>query len=473
MANRYEQSWVFRGDQDQENIGDAQFVGMDQKTDDPAGMQPGYCRLLQNARINNGSLVTRNGMFPTASFNGISFGTIYGFGIYSDPASLEYLLVAVGNGVWFLRNGCDPTFIGLASGSTISMPCIIIQAFSNLILFQGPAVSPLYWSGNFTGTFGQIPLPTSPMVQIPPASTATYAYSRLWVPNSKSNLAASNLGLFYQYDPVFGSFTIDSGRDDNLITLWPWLDNSLLCMKFQSVYLLANVAGDLGTPVAGSSTSDVAGLPQLQPLIQGIGICGKRALCNVGTDVWFMSQQGVYTVQQKVAQSPSVSSVPVSDMIKTTVGMINWNAGSGIVAACRRERVYFAIPLGNSTRNNALIVYNLVNQAWESVDTFDATHNFCIDEMYITDFNSDRRVFAIDKMAGIILMLEEGPTDIYYTSDAADPTGMNESQIQFLMVSRGYTGPGERNNFKRLSVNMATFNPNFTVSATTDSIAVY
>jgi len=473
MANRYEQSWVFRGDQDQENIGDATFVGMDQKTNDPAAMQPGYCRLLQNARINNGSLVTRNGMFPPVSFNNVSYGTIYGAGIFSDPNSLEYLLLVVSNGVWALRVGCDPTFIGFGSGiPNVSAACQCIQAFGNVILFLGSTINPLYWTGNFSGTFDALPLPSIDENQIPPSNTATYAYSRLWIPWGKSNLAASNIGIFYQYDPNFGALNIDDGRDDNLVTTVPWLDQSLVCFKTQSVYALQNVAGDLGTPTPPSTTVDLTGLPNLQPLIQGIGLVGKRAWCYVGTDIWFMSQQGVYSIQQKVQASPQISSIPISDQIKNTINQINWDNASGIVAALRKERVYFAVPLGNSTRNNILIVFNLVNNAWESIDTFDATQGFCPDELYTTDYIGDRRLFAIDYVLGIVLLLEEGQTDIYYTSAAASPSGVNERQIQFQFVSRGYTGPGDRNNFKRLSANIATFNPDFTITATTDSEAL-
>jgi hypothetical protein len=238
-------------------------------------------------------------------------------------------------------------------------------------------------------------------------------------------------------------------------------------MKAQSIYLLANAAGDLGAPPAGSSVIDTAGLPSLQCLVNGVGICGPRAYTNVGTDIWFMSQQGVYSVSQKIAQSPQVSSVPISDYIKPTIGQINWNAGSGIVAVTRKERVYFAVPIGNDTRNNSLIVYNLVNNAWESVDTFDPTQNFHIDDLYLTDYLGDRRIFAVDRVAGIVLMIEEGPTELYYTSVAnAVSAGQstNERQIQFNMLSRGLYGSGDRSNFKRTSVNLATWNANVSIS---------
>lgn len=471
MANRYEQSWVFRGDQDQENIGDASFAGIDQKTDDPADMQPGFVRFLQNARINNGSLVTRNGMFPVSSFNNVSYGKIYGAGIFSDPNSLEYLMIVVNNGVWALRVGQDPTFIGFSGGITINSSCLITQAFSTVQLWRGSTLNPLYWNGDFSGTFGAIPAPISPEIQIPPSNTGTYAYNRVWIPWGKSNLAASNLGIFYQYDPIFGNLNVDSGRDDNLITTTPWLDNSLVCFKQQSLYSLQNVAGDLGAPTPPATTVDLSGLPNLQPLIQGIGIVGKRAFCYVGTDIWFMSSQGVYSLTQKVQASPQVSSVPISDPLKTTIAMINWNASSGIVAATRKERVYFAVPLGNDTRNNALLVYNLVNSSWESVDTFDSTQAFHADELYVTDYLGDRRIFAIDFNQGIILLLEEGPTDIYYSNPANAPSGVNERQIQFQIITRGYSGPGDRNQFKRLSANIATFNPSVTISSNTDSDA--
>jgi hypothetical protein len=466
--NRYELSYTFQGDQNQEDVGDSAFIGMDQKTDDIGAIAPRYCRLLQNARLNNGSLMTRDGLFALGDMNIISYGTIYGLGIFSDPNSLEYLLIAVSNGVWAVRHGTYPIFIPMQGTVTISGPVQMVQQFGVVTMFMGALLPNMYWNGDLTPTsFGPYPPATYPNVPMQSGVTGTYAFSRLWVPYGKSNLAASSLGVFYQYDPIFGSLNIDSGRDDNLVAVTPWTNNQMVCMKSQSIYILSNAAGDLGMPPAGSSTIDTSGLPSLQCLASGIGLCGKRAFTYVGTDIWFMSQQGVYSLVQQISQSAQVNSVPMSDMIKPTIAQINWQYGSGISAATRKERVYFAVPLGNSKRNNTLLVYNLVNSAWESIDTFDATQNFCPDDLYVTDYLGDRRIFAIDMVAGIVAMLEEGGSDIYYTNPANAPGGINERPIQFVFQSRGVSGSGDRSNFKRLSTNMATIDPNLTITVTT------
>jgi hypothetical protein len=178
-------------------------------------------------------------------------------------------------------------------------------------------------------------------------------------------------------------------------------------------------------------------------------------------DIYFLDYSGVYKISQIFEGSPQAGSLPVSDNIKPVMDSINWNAAAGIRVENRRERVYFAVPLQNSTRNNVLLVYNMISSSWESIDTF-GDPEFRIDDLVKTNYIGDRRLFAIDRIKGIVLLLEQGRTDILgLTTDY-------EYQVDFGVLTRGYAGIGPRNKFPRVSIDCATWNPSFSVEAYVD-----
>ena len=164
-----------------------------------------------------------------------------------------------------------------------------------------------------------------------------------------------------------------------------------------------------------------------------------------------MDSGGVYQIQQIFENSPQVQALPISDSIKPVIDSINWNASEGIYAQTRRERVYFAVPMKNSTRNNAILVYNLMTQAWESIDTF-ADPDFRIDGLAKAQYNTERRLFAIDRIKGLIILLDQGKTDIM----GANST--HEWQVQAEITTRGYIGPGMRTNFRRVEIDTSVWN---------------
>jgi hypothetical protein len=222
----------------------------------------------------------------------------------------------------------------------------------------------------------------------------------------------------------------------------------VIVFKSHSIFRISNVSGDL------SQTS-------LSQISSSRGLVGRRAVVDIGGDILFMDYSGVYAISQELVNTPQVQALPLSDPIKPIINGINWTYGAGIVAAARRERIYFAIPLRNASRNNALIIYNMILGAWESIDTFDDPE-FRIDRLIRMNYNGELRLFAVDMLQGLIVLLEQGKTDIL------GPTTAHECQIQAAVLSRGYAGPGPRNRFERLELDLSTWNPSFTVEAYVD-----
>ena len=426
--------------------GDTAFIGMDQKTRDPAQMMTGWYQEGYNLRLENGGMATRKGGVCPATFNSAQYGQIYGVGIYSDPNGLEWLALANANGVWFARDGEAPQFLPMSD--KIDYTVEFSQAFNIFFMWRGPTMTPLMWKGDWSVYWQPLPDPPDTTRKVMPnAVTAETFANRILAPHDRDSIAISDIGEAY-YQWTTNDFRVNFGEADTLVRVFPWVQETVICFKQHSIYQLSNVSGDL------SATT-------LQKLPGTLGLAGVKAVTAVSGDILFMDSSGVYKISQVFEGSPQAGSLPVSDAIKPLISSINWNAAAGIRAEHRRERVYFAVPLQNATRNSALLVYNLLSASWESIDTF-GDPNFRIDDLVKTNYIGERRLFAIDREKGLVVLLEQGRTDLLGNNVE------REFQIQFGVLTRGYLGPGPRSSFPRVGIDMATWNPSFSVEAFVD-----
>lgn len=440
----------YTGDERLTPTGDTAFVGIDLKTRDPAQMLTGWYQEGYNARIENGGLASRKGCIAPGAYNYISYGQIYGVGIYSDPNGQEYMAIAVAAGVWFSYDGGQAAMVPMAT--KINYPVEFSQAFNNFYMWRGPTMTPLLWQGDFSVYWQELPAlpppnPTQIYAELPPAYTAETFANRILVPHDRDGLAIGEIEESY-YKWVQNDYRINVGEADTLVRVFPWVQATVMLFKQHCIFQMVNVTGDLSGTV-------------LQKLPGTLGLCGLKAVVAVSGDIFFMDWGGVYKISQVFEGSPQADSLPVSDNIKPIIDSINWTCAAGIRAEARRERVYFAVPLTNATRNNVLLVFNLVSKAWESIDTFDDP-DFRIDDLVKSNYIGERRLFAIDRQKGLILLLEQGKTDLMGN------TGASERRVKFAVLTRGYTGVGPRNNFPRVGIDTATWNPDLTVQAFTD-----
>jgi hypothetical protein len=427
--------------------GDATFIGMDMKSKDPASIKPGFYREGYNCRIENGGLETRLGSLCPGALNTVAYNQIYGTGLFSNPNGLEWLAVATASGVWFVRDGEYPRFIPMPE--KIEEPVEFSQSFDVFFIWRGPLKVPLLWHGDWSVYWENFPPPTGGRVTVPNAYYAENAANRMLVPYGKDRIAVSDIADYTEYDWTIDDFQINQGESDDLVRIFPWQQGQVICFKRHSIFRVTGVSGDL-------SGAQLAKLPG------SLGLVGRRAVVDIGGDIYFMSQSGVFSISQVFVNTPQPDDVPISDFIKPVIDSINWNAANLIRAEYRRDRLYFAVPLKNSVRNNCLIVYNIVSGFWESIDTF-GDPDFRIDDLIKMDYNGERRLYAIDRTKGIILLLEQGKTDLM------GATQDFEYQIDTAVMLRGYSGPGNRSFFKRMEIACGTWNPQFTVKAYPDS----
>jgi hypothetical protein len=175
----------------------------------------------------------------------------------------------------------------------------------------------------------------------------------------RDTIAVSNLLAFGngQWNLTTRSFRVGDGDGDPIIALYSMQDSNLAVFKANSVWLV-------NTP-ASADASGFGATTDVESVAFGVGCVGKRALCGVANDIFFMAQDGVRSLQRMQAAAGQWQlSAPISQPVQKYIEQINPAAQSGIVATSYKEFVFFAVPLGTSMVNNAVLVYNTRLGSW-------------------------------------------------------------------------------------------------------------
>jgi hypothetical protein len=123
--------------------------------------------------------------------------------------------------------------------------------------------------------------------------------------------------------------------------------------------------------------------------------------------VFFLSKRGVYRLEPQLDTNLLANTAPMSTQIQKYIDRINQRYVQNSVATVYNGRYYLAVPLDNSSYNSHVLVYNLTNQMWESVDTYPA------------NFNADGIVIAKSGSSGVVnrMMFWTRNNGIYLTEE--------------------------------------------------------
>lgn len=136
--------------------GDSGFIGVNSRVD-PAALKEGMVSDARNMVFRNGVAETRQGVTKPAWLNDVRpelWGnqihpwepTTYGAGVYRDPNSLEYVIIAAGGVVYFCRENNDPRQLTLPTGVAVHSDVSFVQAFNKMFMFRGKELAPLVMS---------------------------------------------------------------------------------------------------------------------------------------------------------------------------------------------------------------------------------------------------------------------------------------------------------------------------------------
>ena len=374
---------------------------------------------------------------------------VFASGIYSDPNAIgETWIMLVGyDKVGFYANGRTSKTISLGS-YTVTEQSTIVQANNYVYIFRGDSQTPLYWDGNWNGTFAEVPatdLPSS-FDSIPNSNQATYYQNRLWVRKGKDGIAASDVLAFTDYDPLANEFNLNTGNSDYVVATYPFGQNSLVAFKNKSVLLLQNVEGSL---------SDVT----VTEVTRQVGVVGINSVTSIGPDLAYVSNRNINLLTlTSTNNSLQHKTLPLSTKIRKIIDRVNWDVGYKISLGYWNNRLYVALPLDNNTVCNAVVVYNFITDRWYGEWNFSDTLNMCIQGWQVVDYLGLQRMHAITE-DGRIFVTDEGQNDI---------SGTTVAEISTELVTRAYMTQNLNHFQRRMFMDVATNRPDFSVYVYTD-----
>jgi hypothetical protein len=375
--------------------------------------------------------------------------TVWASGVYSDPGDpgSQWIMLVGNTSVGFYVNGRVPHTVSLG-GYTVSTQSCVVQCNNLVYLFRGPDVAPIYWDGNWNGTFTAVP-PPSPIVGISGISNsnqATYYQDRLWVIAGKDEVAASDKLVFYNYKDETANFSINTGASDYLVATFPFGQNNLLVFKNKSISILQNVSGEL---------EDVTSTE----LTRQVGCIGINAVVSVGPDLAYMSDRNINLVTlTNTNNSVQHKTLPLSRNISSLLKRVNWEYGYKVSMAYFDNKLFVAVPLDNAVFCNTVLVYNFVTENWFGEWNFSSAISMGIQGWAVANYLGLQRLHAITE-DGQILVTGEGQNDI---------SGTNIANISTSLTSRAYNFEGNNATQRRMFADLATNRPNFSVIAYTD-----
>ncbi|NBW11372.1 MAG: hypothetical protein EBR82_25400 [Caulobacteraceae bacterium] len=368
-------------------------------------------------------------------------------GVYTSDDGTEWVLLATRDAVYRLRD--DRAAQRWELPVTLDTVGDFVQYANRVLLFRRNDAPPLIWDGE--GEWQVLAQDEGDIVNVrvmPNASTAEVIANRLALPYGRDFVVLTDI-LGFQYDATKQIYAINQGADDSLVRIVPYTQQSLLCFKTRSIYLLNGLEGGLDNVT-------------VTELSRGVGLIAPKAVAAVGPDMYFLTHAGVYRVQQVATDRYAAGSAPVSDPIERFFETrVNWRAVGGALALAVGEYLYWALPIDDSTTNNALLLYNLVTQQWEGYHTLPGGYRYS--HLLATEYNGRRRVLAVDERDGIVFLLGEGIYDEVFGAKYSVPAEV---------TTRAYTfgGAGDKTTIG-VAYEVSTFAPTFDVAVLGDGVA--
>ena len=259
----------------------------------------------------------------------------------------------------------------------------------------------------------------------------------------RDEIAVSDILDSDTYDQVYAKFRFNAGTSDFTIGLHSFSDDKLLVFNRNSIHLVMN-SGNLSTS-------------QTQLLTNEVGCVARDSIIQVGNNVLFLSDNGVYGANFQDLYNLRGNEVPLSEPINNTMKLINkdlWNKSSGVYFD---NRYYLAIPLNEETVsvdgegnvsaeitrapfNNRIIIYNFLNKQWESVDNV-KDGNFEYKKLIVAGDGESRGVYVLSTNGGIhrLDVLDQGNDRVI--TEVATSTGdlVTTPPIEGSMTTRMFT----------------------------------
>lgn len=224
------------------------------------------------------------------------------------------------------------------------------------------------------------------------------------------------------WDIAGDQIRVTRGDGDPIVALCPWYDFKLVVLKERSIWVIdANPA---------QNVSDWA----ISLISDRVGCVGHKSVEQVGSDVYFLSREGIQSVSNIEAGSQAAVNVAISAPIDDFINRINQDYWGKCASIFYGNRYMLSVPMDNSIYPNYTLVYNTLHKSWSGYWTGWKPRCFVV-----TAFGGNMRLSFGDEAGRFYTWrdyVDEGNATI---SDYMDDLDTYESEV----ISRGY-------NFKEL-----------------------
>jgi hypothetical protein len=272
---------------------------------------------------------------------------------------------------------------------------------------------------------------------------AVYFQRRLWVPfyytpagtfssptytNRKitDEIAVSDILDSHTFDQIANQFRITGGTTDYLVAMQGFYDDNLVVLNRNSLHIINGTGGSLTDTKVTQLTTEV-------------GCLAKKSVVMKGNAMFFLSDDGVYAVEFLNDYNLRGADEPISKNIQPYIDRINKNLAEEAVAVLFNNRYYLAVALDSMTGandaagNNTILIFNFLNKAWESVDTFGAS-DFIIKNLIVGSAAERDSIYAVTSLGGLHeLEATESSLDSLVSAGATTSFSINSS-----LTTRGY-----------------------------------
>jgi hypothetical protein len=222
------------------------------------------------------------------------------------------------------------------------------------------------------------------------------------------------------FDAGNNQFKLLDGTADSLVGFAPYQEDKLVVMMKKSLHLVNNLSGSLSDTTAYEIT-------------RTIGCEARKSIVTIGNRIFFLSRSGVYALEDGFEHKLRADKEPLSKPIDDQIQSINWASASVATAKFYNNRYYIAVPVGSSTVNNRVFVFNTLTDTWESSDVYPSAVE--IADFHIAEYQGEQRLFSVG-FTGQLSLMEELENDEYGTlGDSLTST----SDVNGQVLSRGYT----------------------------------
>lgn len=271
------------------------------------------------------------------------------------------------------------------------------------------------------------------------------------------------------YDAIANQFRITAGIADFIVAFQSFYEDALIVFNRNSLHLISGLSGSLSDCTVNELTRE-------------IGCLARKSIAQHGAEILFLSDNGVYQVTFLDRYNLRGVDVPLSESIQPVIDRINPDLAGESVGIFFANRYYIAVPLdsvrgaGDATGNNAILVYNFLNQGWESVDSV-ADSRWNVLNFHIARSGARNDLYAVNSLGGVHRL---DAVDYDFDELALEPGGDTELiPVESELQTRQYDGESlERKSFKSLQVQLGNSGLNseadftFTVEDIDESVTI-